>query len=624
MSHSAQAGESLRTSELQLVNELIRELDRIYKRLEALSDPGITSVHPAWRKSALNLLHYLELRRHDIRPLQLKLAKLGLSSLGRAEAHVMATLRAVVRTLHYLDGREPAGLGFAEGVEFSEGSALLEGHTDALLGPPPAHRAVRIMVTMPEEAATDPSLVRSLLKAGMDCMRINCAHDDPRTWEKMIGYLRKAEREVGRKCRVLMDLAGPKLRTGAINSLPVVKCRPVRDEMGRVTAPSRIWFFPVGHPGPFPKSDAQIPVAAEFLNQSESGDFIRFTDCRGAVRRLRITGVAGPCRWAEGVRTFYLTPGIQLRLIKAHESELVATASVGEMLPAQPNILLKKGDILVVKRSPEPGQRAIIDAAGHLVQPAEVPCTLPEVFDSVKAGEHIWFDDGKIGGTIVQAGHDALRVEITQTPGAAAKLATDKGINLPDTELSLPALTTADLEILPFVASHADLVGMSFVERPEDVFELQRRLKELGKQPGIVLKIETRRAFETLPGLLLAAMHNPSAGVMIARGDLAVECGFERLAEVQEEILWICEAAHMPVIWATQVLESLAKSGQPSRSEITDAAMGERAECVMLNKGPHILDAMKSLDDILRRMQHHQRKKQTLLRQLKSWDAEKT
>jgi len=119
---------------------------------------------------------------------------------------------------------------------------------------------------------------------------------------------------------------------------------------------------------------------------------------------------------------------------------------------------------------------------------------------------------------------------------------------------------------------------------------------------------------------MLAAMAAPAAGVMIARGDLAVECGYERMAEVQEEILWACEAAHMPVIWATQVLETLARTGVPSRAEITDAAMGGRAECVMLNKGPHILDAMRTLTDILRRMQQHQSKKRPLLRALKSWD----
>ncbi len=72
----------------------------------------------------------------------------------------------------------------------------------------------------------------------------------------------------------------------------------------------------------------------------------------------------------------------------------------------------------------------------------------------------------------------------------------------------------------------------------------------------------------------------------------------------------------MPVIWATQVLEQLAQGGMPSRAEITDAAMGERAECVMLNKGPYILDAVRALDNILRRMQDHQNKKSAMLRSL--------
>jgi pyruvate kinase len=130
------------------------------------------------------------------------------------------------------------------------------------------------------------------------------------------------------------------------------------------------------------------------------------------------------------------------------------------------------------------------------------------------------------------------------------------------------------------------------------------------------LKIETRIGFEQLPSMLLAGMKGSSIGVMIARGDLAVECGFERMAEVQEEILWICEAAHCPVIWATQVLETLAKEGIPSRAEITDAAMGHRAEAVMLDQGPHILRAVQTLDDILQRMEAHQIKKQSMMREL--------
>jgi pyruvate kinase len=208
-------------------------------------------------------------------------------------------------------------------------------------------------------------------------------------------------------------------------------------------------------------------------------------------------------------------------------------------------------------------------------------------------------------------------VEITQARSDGAKLAAEKGVNLPDTNLRLAPLTDKDDDDLAFIAGHADLVGFSFVQRAEDIYELQRRLAALhAHEVGIVLKIETQHAFNELPKLLLACMRAGRFGVMIARGDLAVECGFERMAEVQEEILWICEAAHTPVVWATQVLESLAKTGMPSRAEVTDAAMSERAECVMLNKGPFIRDAVGTLDDILRRMQAHQTKKRAMLRPL--------
>lgn len=253
---------------------------------------------------------------------------------------------------------------------------------------------------------------------------------------------------------------------------------------------------------------------------------------------------------------------------------------------------------------------------------ATIACTLPEVFAQVCIGERIFFDDGRIGGVIREIGSTGLVIEITQAGRDGGRLAGDKGINLPDSQLDLPALTDKDIEDLAVVARQADLVGLSFVQWGSDIDALRSRLDALGAHEiGVILKIETRRAFENLPELLLSAMASRTAGVMIARGDLAVECGYERLAEVQEEILWATEAAHMPVIWATQVLETLAKTGKPSRAEITDAAMGERAECVMLNKGPHILDAMRVLDDILTRMQSHQAKKRSLLRALAAWTS---
>jgi pyruvate kinase len=289
--------------------------------------------------------------------------------------------------------------------------------------------------------------------------------------------------------------------------------------------------------------------------------------------------------------------------------------------PIDQSLTLKKGDTLLLTPDTLLGRLAVCDEQGRVLVPGRVGVTLSEVFEDVRPGEAVWFDDGKIGGIVRTVVAKQICVEITHAPVKGATLAAEKGINLPDTALRLPALTAHDIESLGFIARHANLVAYSFVHRAQDIDQLQQRLADLhAEHLGIVLKIETRRAFTELPKLLLACMRAGRFGVMIARGDLAVECGFERMAEVQEEILWICEAAHTPVIWATQVLESLAKTGRPSRAEVTDAAMSERAECVMLNKGPYIREAVRTLDDILRRMQAHQTKKRALLRPLQVVD----
>lgn len=602
---------------------IIAELNGIALEMRALETrcaPRLSAIHPAWRASVGNLLHYLAMRRHDIRPLQERLAALGLSSLGRAEKHVLASVSTVLRILHSL-----AGLPFAppigEAVGFADGRRLLDMHTERLLGPKPGGRMTRIMVTMPSEAADDFLLVRELLAGGMDCMRINCAHDNPDAWGRMVEHLRRAKRELGKKCRILMDIAGPKLRTGPVESgARVIKWRPRRDPFGRVLEPARIWLYPEGS-GRLPDApaDAFIPLPGGWLASLKSGDELSFVDARGSSRSIRIVGAEGECRWAEAYRTAYVTPGTLLSRRGGGKKE--REARVGAFASPDPHILLKIGDTLILTRDQLPGREALRDPRGMLVAPATIACTLPEVFDAVRPGERVWLDDGKIGGVIRTADPDHMRVEITHARPRGERLRAEKGINLPDTRLSLSGLTPKDEDDLRFIVRHAHMVGVSFAQRVEDVRLLRGLLRELqGEELGVVLKIETRRGFEMLPDLLLAAMEGHVAGVMIARGDLAVECGYERLAEVQEEILWLCEAAHMPVVWATQVLETLVQSGLPSRAEITDAAMGERAECVMLNKGPHILEAMRVLDNVLQRMEAHMHKKSPLLRQLRWWE----
>jgi len=579
-----------------------------------------TNIHPGYVRSARNLLQYLALRRHDNRRLQERLSSLGLSSLGRSESHVQATVEAVLEVLHRLSRRDQRDSCCREPpVRVTESKDLLRKHTEALLGPEPVQRRVRIMVTIPSEAAEDPALVRTLLEHGMDCARINCAHDDADVWGRMVAHLRSAERDLGKPCKILMDMAGPKLRTGEIEpGARVVKWKPHRDEFGRVTAPARVWLFPQdSHETAPAAADACLPVPRNWLTRLRVGDRIDFVDARGERRFLWVVGEVDGRRWAEAVRTAYVVPGTSLSICGRQVSGNSMTAQVTDLPAREQTLLLKKGDALCLTRDLAAGSPAKYGGEKQLLAPARIGCTLPEVFDNVRVGERIWLDDGKLGGTIETVESSQMLVRITHAPARGAKLRSDKGINFPDSSLCLPALTAKDIADLPFVAAHADLVGHSFVRSAEDVYELEDRLAQVGgEQLGIILKIETQQAFEQLPNLLLAAMRTPCDGVMIARGDLAIECGYERLAEVQEEILWVCEAAHVPVIWATQVLESLAKEGQPSRAEISDAVFGQRAECVMLNKGPHIVQAVRSLADILRRMEGHQSKKRSLLRPL--------
>ncbi len=311
-------------------------------------------------------------------------------------------------------------------------------------------------------------------------------------------------------------------------------------------------------------------------------------------------------------KTTYLETGTVLYAGDSGES-----TEVGELPETEQSLVLHAGDLLQLTRdcSPAPveGGQAI----------PRIGCTLPEAFDHAHVGDAVHFDDGKIGGRVVSVDRDVLTVCIDHPEQGQVRLKAGKGINMPDTDLPISAITDRDIADLSAVVELADLVELSFVRTPSDVERLLDELDRLGGHNlGIVLKIETRRAFENLPQLLLTAMRRPRVGVMIARGDLAVECGYERMAELQEEILWLCEAAHLPVIWATQVLEQLAKTGLPSRAEISDAAMSERAECVMLNKGPYLNNAVTVLDNIMGRMGEHHYKKNALLRPLRSWSAE--
>jgi len=610
---------------------VLDKVDALQDELVAATDARaatIAGVREEHQASAVNLVHYLVVRAHDLRPLQRQLADLSLSSLGRMEGHVYDTLHGVRLALLGLLGE----LSEVEVTQhsFLSGEAadrLLNEHAVQLLGPSPDTRHTRIMVTLPTEAMRDRALLRELLLAGMSVVRINLAHDGPAAWSAMVENLRAAEAECGRSCRILADLPGPKLRTGAIVPGPrVVRVRPARDELGLVTDPARIDFL---DPGAIAEASAalsggavSVPLAEPLAPLARPGDTLVVTDTRGRKRRFSVQATGdGACHTSID-RTAYM--GSDGRVELRRGKQVIARSRIGALPPQPSYIPLNAGDLLVVTRAQTPGRAAAVDAQGRDV-PACVPCTLPEVFDAVRDGQRILFDDGKIAGTVEAHDADEMLVRITAVPPGGARLRSEKGINLPDTDLHSCALTAHDRGCLDWVAGHADAVGMSFVQRPADVLALHEELGRRGRPDlGIVLKIETAKGFQRLPELLFAGQRGPLLGVMVARGDLAVEVGYARLAEVQEEILWLCEAAHVPVIWATAVLDSMARTGVPSRSEVTDAAMGVRAECVMLNKGPHIVETTRFLGGVLERMQEHHAKKRSMLRRLRVAGAPRT
>jgi pyruvate kinase len=456
---------------------------------------------PSFVPSAHNLAAYLAFRKRDVRALQDELASCGLSSLGRSEGRILASLDAVSAILAKL-GDRPLALPTARraAAAFWLGERLLARNTRHLFGAPAAERATHVMVTLPERAETDAAFVVELVNRGMSSARINCAHGTHDAWRAMARHVRLAEQRTGRTCRVVMDLSGPRARTLQVSS----------------------------------KEDRKVLAGDRLL--------------------LRAT----------------------------------PPSPLGSALPFQ------------------------------------VQCTPPAILEALPLGAMLSIDEGRVVARVEGKVAEGVVAHVTRTAPGGVRLKPEKALNFPGTALGIPALTDKDRADLDVVVENADIVGYSFVQDPDDVEalvgELRRRRARARRWPlGLILKIETERAVHHLPELVVAAGGRLPVGVMIARGDLAVEVGFERLAELQEEILWLAEAAHVPVVWATQVLDRLVRKGTPSRAEISDVVLAQRAECVMLNKGEFLLEAVSIVDEVCRRMGGHQHKKTSRLRALHAW-----
>lgn len=594
------------------------QIEKIIEEANALASNHsviIEKVHPLYRENAMNLLHYMAFRSFNIDELQQKLRVLGLPDLAHIEGHVMKSLLGIKTIINHLNGN-PIIENQKGIISISKSEKLINKNTQQIFGFKSKKRRTRIMVTLPSSTADDYNMVNRLMRLGMNSARINCAHDNPVTWGKMRSNVARANKALKKNCKVMMDLAGPKLRIGEMISGPqVIHIKPEHDLLGNMIKPAKIWIAPSDILPPDKTADVILPVSESLIKNIRRGSTIWFTDSRNKRCKINIEKKQGRGKWGLCSDSAYIRSGMELIVERVKETG-EEKSYVGELLPIEQYITLFTGDKLILTRAPIPGEPTRFNEQGKITDFAHISCTLPEIFNSVKKNEPIFFDDGKIEGVIEKAEEGELVIKILYAGDTGSKLRADKGINLPKSNLNISGLTDKDKKDLEFVALNADTVNLSFVNDEKDVQQFLDEIRKYGKSLGLILKIETQKGFKNLPAILLRAMQSYPIGVMIARGDLAVETGWKNFATIQEEILRVCEAAHIPEVWATQVLETLAKKGVPTRSEITDAALAQRAECVMLNKGMYIESAVKILDKILKRMQYFQKKKETLLPKL--------
>jgi pyruvate kinase len=563
-----------------------------------------------------NLLCYLVLREQNLSDLQIRLAEEGLASLAMSDSNVLFGIEQVLK--HF--GIKPVNTSSLCRIDAQSGRLLLKMRSELMFGLMPEERKSHIMVTLDSSDIYQYELIEQLLENGMDIARINCAHSTAREWKLLVETLREVEEPLvqngrgieGRRCMILMDLGGPKIRIGPmelkvrplqISSPKDIHGRPMRLVEGFLDCEAReteVLNLERGTSSSFVIAVSKINYGG--LGSLRIGQKITFKDARdGRPRNLTVLERISPTRVRIGLEhTAFLTEGIKLECqINDSDNDRKCSFTVRVTKPQPIEINVEAGNILRLYRDTRLGHAGDNNRFGD--DPAGISCTYPHILDQVKVGHRVFIDDGKIEAVVRSSKEEYLELEIVSPHGMIAKIKSNKGMNFPDSGIKTPALTQEDIKNLDFIVKHADMVGLSFVHGPQDIYDLHKELTNRDRTDmGIVAKIETSDSVHNLARTLIAGLDLPKFAVLIARGDLAVEVGFENLAFIQEDILCLCEAAHLPVILATQILESLTESGLRSRPEIADALiMGRRAECVMLSNGPNILEAVRTLARLL-------------------------
>jgi len=568
------------------------------------------------QKSLVNMRQYLRLRQKDNTSLQEELTKMGLSSLGRSQAHILNSLDLIIEILSKCQNVSYEAV--SDGALLIDEAEEIAAIRAAIFGGEPKLKkrsTTKIMLTLPSEAALDTSMIEEFANTGVGVFRINTAHDSAVEWEIMANKIASLNQNLHpqNKLKIYVDLAGPKIRTGQIKKVKAaLKLEPQsKVYLARQTDEESFVKVPI---------DAyRFEVDEEFYKKAKKVKELLIATADDKHRTLNVISIEKGfivCELSKKTKVDEDT------LIYIDSKKNIISSKILNLPDVTQTIRLHDEDMLFLSLEEMEGHERIADEMGETIEPAAIYCTQKEFVKDAKVGDKVYIDDGKIALTVTEKRESGLLCQVINVKAGGETLKEEKGVNFPDSQISVNAITEEDIKNLDSVVQFADIIGVSFAQNANDIETLRELLKAKNKEHlAIVAKIETKTAVKNLPFILEALMFHKFSAIMLARGDLAIEVEFENMSFLQEEILDLCEAAHTPVIFATQVLENQMKNNLPSRAEITDAAFAQRADCVMLNKGAFALNTIKKLEFILERMHTMFKKNRLLLGRCDIWNV---
>lgn len=586
----------------QLIDECFLELKELKRSIKAYSKSSKEDINNHSRLSHVNLEQYLKLRSIDITELQEKLIKLGFSSLGRSQQHILDTINQSLIILSKLKNEDyteidnPLDYDLSYKIIFER--LKLFGFKEES-----RYSKTKIMVTLPSESSIDSDFIEGLCLNGADILRINSAHDDSDAWIRMAKSIQEINKKHNLNIKIYFDLAGPKIRTTNLKKVkPPVKIgsKGIKKRIRLLDKRTSLTQEEQGN------QSASIAVSKSLIKNCQKGDTIKFKDILGRKRNLEIIEIEKNSVLCTLEQNALLDSSVQLELKEKSKKHSSTVFNIREVTQ---EIRLYVADRVLIKSDIEAGY---LSSEGEYK--AVLGCSSNDAILCVSEGDRVFIDDGKLELKVIEKRQTEILCEVTRSKDKGTVIKEEKGINFPDSDINLKAITIDDKVNLFTVLDYVDIIGISFCQSKSDIQDLKDILNShLKENLGIVAKIETQKSISNLPDILKALIEHHYSGIMIARGDLAIEVGFENLSVLQEEILNLCEAAHIPVIYATQVLENMMKTNLPSRAEITDAAFAQRADCIMLNKGAYAIDTIKILKTILRQMHKLFKKNRQLL-----------